>query len=293
MSVVYRGTVDSDVIKSERNIGLGAMMRYVNKIVMLVLLLSAIWLGWRVAHGNYYKPGEGLGYYLGLAGGVMMLTLLMYSMRKHLKFMQGLGKLKHWFRIHMILGVLGPTLVLFHTTFHTGSINAAIALYCMLLVAGSGLIGRFVYTKIHKGLYGSRSTLNEAYDEMAGSSGDIKSKLHFVPKVEKKIKNFEHEALEKKRNFLQGVWFFLGFDVRRMLLAWRCKRYIHLKLGPAHEEIAAEASNLVKKYLIQIQTVAQFKKFEQIFSAWHVIHIPLMYMMVATAIFHVIWVHMY
>jgi hypothetical protein len=264
-----------------------------SRILFLALLIALIWLGWKVAHGKYYKPGEGLGYNLGLAGGLMMLTLLLYSARKHLPFMQRLGKLKYWFRIHMTLGVLGPILVLFHTTFRLASINASVAFYCMLLVAGSGLVGRFVYTRIHKGLYGSRSTLKEAHEELAGSSGDIKSKLHFFPKVENKIKKFEYEALEKKRGFLAGVWFFLSFDVRRILLAWRCKRYIYLKLGSGKHELAQEASNLVAQYLVRIQTVAQFKKFEQIFSAWHVLHIPLMYMMVATAIFHVVWVHMY
>ena len=58
-------------------------------------------------------------------------------------------------------------------------------------------------------------------------------------------------------------------------------------------DAADEAVQLVPQYLLQVQRVAQFKKCEQIFSAWHVLHIPLVYMMVATAIFHVIWVHMY
>jgi len=265
-----------------------------NQLVVLTLIVALTWLGWKIAHGNYYKPGVGLGYNLGLIGGLMMLTLLMYSFRKHIKFMQGLGKLKYWFRIHMILGVLGPVLVLFHTTFRLGSMNATVAFYCMVIVASSGLIGKFAYTRIHRGLYGSRSSLKEARDELAGSSGDVKSKLHFFPKVEKKITYFEYLALEKKRGFLEGVWFFLSFDVRRMYIAWQCKRYIYKKMAPQRmNDVAKEASSLVSQYLIQIQTVAQFKKFEQIFSAWHVLHIPLMYMMVATAIFHVIWVHMY
>ncbi len=273
---------------------LGRIRYFFNRIVMLTLLIALVWLGWKVAHGNYYKSGVGLGYNLGLIGGLMMLTLLMYSFRKHIKFMQGLGKLKYWFRIHMILGVLGPTLVIFHTTFRVGSINAAVALYCMLLVAGSGLIGKFVYTRIHKGLYGSRSTLKGAREELASSTGDVHSRLHFFPKVERWINRFEHEALEKKRGFFAGVWYFLSFDVRRMLLVWRCKRNIHHVLGPKRmNDVAKEAVQLVSQYLIQIQTVAQFKKCEQIFSAWHILHIPLMYMMVATAIFHVIWVHMY
>lgn len=261
---------------------------------MLLIFVALVWLGFNVANGKYYEPGIGLGYNLGLAGGLMMLTLLLYSFRKHIKFMQGLGKLKYWFRIHMILGVLGPVLVLFHTTFRLGSLNASIAFYCMIVVATSGVIGKFAYTRIHRGLYGSRNSLKEAREELAGSSGDVKSKLHFLPKIEKKIRYFEYLALEKKRGFFEGVWFFLSFDVRRMYLTWQCKRYIYKKMAPERmHDVAKEASILVSQYLIQIQTVAQFKKFEQIFSAWHVLHIPLMYMMVATAIFHVIWVHMY
>ena len=266
----------------------------INRLLIVTLMLALIAAGWKIAHGNYYKSGVGIGYNLGLIGGLMMLTLLMYSLRKHMKFMQGLGKLKHWFRIHMILGVLGPALVLFHTTFRVGSINASVALYCMLLVAGSGLIGRFVYTRIHKGLYGSRSTLKEARSELAGSTDNVKSKLHFFPKVERWINRFEYEALEARRGFFAGVWYFLSFDVRRMLLIWRCRRNIRQVLGAGRmDDVAKEAVQLVAEYLSQIQTVAQFKKCEQIFSAWHVLHIPLMYMMVATAIFHVIWVHMY
>lgn len=284
----------SEQVNSRTSIALSRIAYLFNQIVIWTILAALVWLGWKVANGKYYKSGEGLGYNLGLAGGLMMLTLLLYSARKHLTFMQSLGKLKYWFQIHMTLGVIGPVLVIFHTTFRLGSMNASIAFYCMLLVAGSGLIGRFVYTRIHKGLYGSRSSLKDAHAELSGSQDDIKSKLHFFPKVEKNIKHFEYLALEKKRGFFGGIWFFLTFDVRRMWLAWQCKRYIHLKMrGERLQDVADEASLLVKQYLIQIQSVAQFKKFEQIFSAWHVLHIPLMYMMVATAIFHVIWVHMY
>jgi hypothetical protein len=287
--------------KEEINL-LSTIRNFINQVVMLTSLIAVVWLGWKVAHGKYYKSGIGpgslgydhLGYYLGLVGGLMMLTLLLYSFRKHVKFMQKLGKLKHWFKFHMILGVLGPVLVLFHTTFHTGSVNASVALYCMLLVAGSGLVGRFVYTRIHKGLYGSRTTLKAEREGLAGSTGDVKSKLHFFPKIEKKISYFEYLALEKKRGFFAGLWFFITFDVRRLYLTWQCKRYIYNKMGPERmHDVAKEASALVRQYLIQVQTVAQFKKFEQIFSAWHVLHLPFMYMMVATAIFHVIWVHMY
>lgn len=265
-----------------------------NRIATMMLLAAVVWAGWEVAHGKYYSSGTGVGYSLGLVGGLLMLILLLYSLRKRAKFMQHLGALKHWFRIHMILGVLGPTLVLFHTTFRVGSLNAAVALYCMLLVAGSGLIGRFIYRGIHKGLYGNRSSLEEARIELMGSTGIVKSHLHFFPLVAERIDEFEHKALEAKRGFLAGLWHFFSFDVRRIWLVWRCKYEIHRVSHLLHmTDAAEEAVELIHLYLLQVQTVAQFKKLEQIFSAWHVLHIPLVYMMVVTAIFHVIWVHMY
>jgi hypothetical protein len=46
-------------------------------------------------------------------------------------------------------------------------------------------------------------------------------------------------------------------------------------------------------YLYGVERAAQFKVFERIFALWHVIHIPLVYMLVATAIWHVVAVHMY
>jgi len=259
-----------------------------------VVVVLVTYLGWVVSQGDYYSAGKGLGYNLGLAGGLMMTTLLLYSARKHLGFMRKLGKLKYWFSLHMTLGIVGPTLIIFHTNFTLGSVNATIAFYCMLLVASSGLIGRFVYTKIHKGLYGSKTNLKEVRSQLEGDKESVKTKLGQYPKVLKLMYRFEREALEDKRNFMQGVIYFFSFDVRRMLLERKCKKYIlrHTK-GERKQEYANALAQLVKHYLVHVQTVAQFKKFEQIFSAWHVLHIPLIFMMVATAIFHVIWVHMY
>jgi hypothetical protein len=61
----------------------------------------------------------------------------------------------------MIMGIGGPLLILMHSTFQVGSLNAAVALYSMLLVAGSGVVGRFIYVRVHRGL-SRRGQLNAA-----------------------------------------------------------------------------------------------------------------------------------
>jgi len=104
--------------------------------ISLALILASA-AAWRVAQGDFYTAGSDLGYYMGLIGGVMMLLLLTYPLRKHLRFMHGWGPIKPWFRTHMFLGIAGPTLILFHSTFHIGSLNAGVALVSMLPATSS------------------------------------------------------------------------------------------------------------------------------------------------------------
>ena len=96
----------------------------------------------------------------------MMVVLLLYPLRKRLRFMRGWLKLGSWFRLHMLLGVLGPLCILLHCNFRLGSTNSTVALACMLLVAGSGLIGRYLYGKFHFGLYGQQVGLHELKSDL-------------------------------------------------------------------------------------------------------------------------------
>jgi uncharacterized membrane protein YidH (DUF202 family) len=50
-----------------------------------------------------------------------------------------------WFRLHVILGVAGPVLILFHCNFRLGALNSNVALFSMGAVVASGVIGRYLY----------------------------------------------------------------------------------------------------------------------------------------------------
>jgi hypothetical protein len=93
-----------------------------------------------------------VGYWLGIAGGSMMALLVLYSARKRIPGLQRLGSIPTWFNVHMFLGVAGPVLILFHTTFHLGATNSNVALFTMVLVAVSGVLGRYIYTGLHAAL---------------------------------------------------------------------------------------------------------------------------------------------
>jgi hypothetical protein len=263
-----------------------------------------------------YKPGEelfDLGYNLGLAGGLMMLVLLLYPLRKRVKFFENFGFLPSWFKWHMVLGILGPMTIIFHSTYHVyipyihpmGSPNAAVAMLCMLLVSGSGTFGRFFYTKIHHGLYGRQTTVNELRAGLE-QSGDVKSLFSFAPGVETKLEGFRIRADGYAKQSGIGLVNFLTVGVQTAMLSRSLSRELHRVMQAqakesnfsaaqrqGMEEMFTEYREKIVAYLNAVRDAAQFNTYERLFSWWHIFHIPLVYMMVFSAFYHVYAVHAY
>jgi hypothetical protein len=260
-------------------------------------------LTWLVGRSGLYESGTGTGYLLGLFGGVMMLLLFLYPMRKHWRFMQALGATKYWFALHMLLGIGGPLLILMHSTFRIGSINAGVALTCMLLVAGSGVVGRFIYTRIHHGLYGERARFRDVQAQLASQAKQLHVEIGSAPRVEAMLKHFEGDALGAPRGPLGRTLYFLTLGLRTRAIRRRCMRQLEplyreqaLRKGWCDDEFSRRlelARDLIDAYVGSVARVAQFSTYERLFSWWHVLHVPFVYMLVLSAVAHVVAVHIY
>jgi hypothetical protein len=275
------------------------------------LSVTSIWLiaavlaagAWFAGRATLYTPGSDLGYTLGLVGSIFMLLLLLYPLRKRVRFLQRAGELRHWFKVHMFLGIAGPVLILYHSTLKLGSLNAAVAFYSMLIVAGSGVIGRFIYTKIHNGLYGRQATLRERQEHLGLQGESLKSKFHFAPSVEQRLKDLEAYAADQTRLGLLGLRRFVALTVRTRYVYWRSMREVGRVLSNAARDRGwprgershriRVARRILKGYMRELQEVAQFRTYERLFSLWHVLHVPFVFMLVFSAIVHVVYVHMY
>lgn len=266
-----------------------------------VCMLAAT--AWLVSRYGSYKPGSLVGYSLGLAGGLGLLFILLYALRKRSRLLNALGPVKWWFAMHMTCGVLAPFLILLHSKFHIGSVNAGVALVSMLLVATSGFVGRFIYVRIHHGLYGKRMSLAELQAQLGFNAGELHSKLSFAPRVEQWLREFDAMAVERPKNVAHGLWRFLTLGSRARWVRRRCTREfarafrMHartLKWNAAQQQrFLAGGRTLITSFLASAQRVAQFSRYERLFSLWHVLHVPLIWMMVFSAIAHVIAVHAY
>ena len=256
-------------------------------------------LGWHHRHDGLVQPERGAGYALGIVGALLMLALLLYPLRKRVKAMRSWGRTADWFRWHMALGVLGPALIVLHSNFQIQSANAAVAFVSMLVVAGSGVVGRYLYGRIHAGLYGRTREARELLTECAADRQALGVDLSPGSAAAAALAAFESQALAPMPSlWAAGVRFArIGGMVRasRRTLAAQMEQR---RTGPAgasqtEAQRIRETRRRLARYYGAVRRAATFGLYERLFALWHVLHIPLFVILLCTAIIHVVAVHLY
>lgn len=232
-------------------------------------LVAGIALAWWLSAQRLFRSGDDFSYWIAVAGGSMMLLVFLYPLRKHLPAARRWGAARAWLWLHIAFGLLGPWLILLHSTFRIGSLNAGVALASMAVVVLSGVIGRFLYLRVNQDLAAERRALRALSQAEA-------------PEVEALLAGFERLALERH-----------GDLYRLLRLPWlrrRTERQCRpLLRGSANRPVRQR----VRERLAAAQRVAQVGAWERLFALWHVAHLPFVVLLVVSAIVHVVAVHAY
>ncbi len=266
-------------------------------LVSVVLLV----FGWQFPIHRYITPQRGVGYALGILGGSLMLLLLLYPARKRWRWLAFMGSVKRWFETHMVFGIVGPLCILYHANFSTGAVNSNVALFCMLTVSGSGLIGRYMYTRIHHGLSERAKTLKELQANAERLRG-VSLSVSFLPELLERLSAEEQQLLARVMAMpvllRPPVAFALDLLSRARLM--RYVRYTLKEAARGSATMTAQRPRLLRStrsYVVQrlraTREVSEFQAYTQLFALWHVLHLPLFFMLLIAGIVHVIAVHVY
>ncbi len=254
---------------------------------LFVATIAAVTLlAWTSRDYRYIHAESGMGYALGIVGAGLMVLLLLYPLRKRVAAMQRWGRLSGWFRTHMLLGILGPFCIILHSNFQLGSTNSTIALTSMLLVAGSGLFGRYLYGKFHYGLYGEEVRLKQILSDFEAFRPAMASGLLDSGDEERLAQLYAGCHAIARRQAEGDVSFFGLLRQRRWLL--RQRRSV-AAIARDNPEVRATLTG----FAATLRRLAGLRVCERLFSAWHVFHIPIFLLMVICAVVHVIVVHWY
>jgi hypothetical protein len=266
--------------------------------LVCALLLVA---GYYLPLDRYITAKRGIGYLLGIVGGSAMLILLLYPARKRWRWLSFMGGVKAWFQVHMVLGLVGPIMILYHANFSLGATNSNIALFCMLTVSGSGLIGRYLYTRIHFGLTDRATTLNDLQGN-AQRLRNMSFSVPFFPELLQRLTNEEKDMLvgSQSRMVMLRPFYSAWLGMRAKL---RLRAYVRNALRIASSQSATiqqqkqrlktNTYEYIGQRLQATKEVINFKAYTSLFSLWHILHLPLFFMLLIAGIVHVFAVHVY
>lgn len=261
----------------------------------------AAFLGMRAHTERFITPETGAGYALGIIGGSLMLLLLLYPARKRLRWLGFIGSVKGWFQTHMVMGLVGPLLVLFHSNFQLGATNSNVALVCMLIVSISGLFGRYFYGRIHLEFYGHQATLTDLRTNLDRLQ-QVSSSIPYMSELVTRLKAGETQmvaGLDSVPHLLRPP----VIGLRSFLLRFRLFRFIRqsVRATGATRGLSAEqrrrertaGRDMVDRHIDAARKVAEFEAYERLFSLWHLLHLPMFFMLLIAGIVHVVSVNLY
>ena len=173
----------------------------------------------------------------------------------------------------------------------------------MLFVAGSGIIGRYLYTKIHLGLYGRKAEVRNILADADALKDLFGDALPVADYMIAQMNEFTKHAMESSRGFMASLWALPLLGMRAQLFKWKLLRNVR-------RAIAAEArqrgwsrrkrvqrgetvTEIVTLHIAAVKKAAAFQFFDRLFSLWHILHLPLFIFLILAACIHVVAVHFY
>lgn len=229
------------------------------------------------------KPSGLYSHALGiLGGGLVTIGVLMYSSRKRIRSLWQLGKLSSWLEFHIFLCLLGPVLVVYHTTFKAGGI-AAICLWSMLSVAASGIVGRFLYVLIPRNLKGSELSahqINEEFDRISASLRGSEVGMKLMRIVDQRFAAIGRPStiLDTLRTYMRLIS--IKREIKRTAKKLLAGSGTSRQAGRTLYKAAAARASLIQRSVILLQV-------EKLFYYWHAIHLPFTIMMFLTLAVHI------
>ena len=245
-------------------------------LITLFYIIVVIYLGGIPPASNLF------GHSLGILGFILMLmTESLYTLRKRSRSARW-GRMSTWLQFHIFTGLVGPYLVLLHSSWKFNGLAGIITLMTGMVVA-SGFVGRYIYTAIPRTADGIEIEAAVMQRQISDAETEVSSWFSARPGSIGKVPKFLIHFPE----FRSGNSLFnLGRCFREWgnRLQWGLEK---LQLDRASRTQLYQLETLLKRHrtlLRQLNLLAQARRW---LAIWHAIHIPM-----GLALFTAAFIHM-
>jgi hypothetical protein len=230
---------------------------------------------------------EFFGHSLGIVGFVMMLmTETLYSIRKRQRTARW-GRMSTWLEFHIFTGIVGPFMVLLHSSgkFHG---LAGIVTLMTLAVVISGFVGRYIYTSIPRTLDGVEMEASQMRSQIQSIEVALADRLE-APYNSSQITR----PITKTNTFIPGNLFSSASDGGGIAVGRSAAEpggqspLWGISSQPAPVPQDEQLDQLVKRHAALNRQLTTLAAARRLMALWHAIHVPLGLALFTAAFIHI------
>ena len=223
----------------------------------------------------YLKPSGLVGQSLGILALSLFLFLWLYPLRKRLGARPRAGSVARWLDFHVAAGILLPFVAATHAGWRfTGLIGLGYG--AMAIVAASGAIGRYLYTRIPRSRGGAELSREEAGAERRALVGTLSEATGLAPhEIEEALAI--GSASRSTRGPLHAIASMIADDrTRRRTVRALVARLAAAGASNARRDRGAlrEVARLARREMALEQQVRMLDAAQRVFRLWHAAHRP-------------------
>jgi hypothetical protein len=241
-------------------------------MISIIYILAVILLGGIPAASDFF------GHTLGVLGFLLMImTETLYTLRKRSRSARW-GRTSSWLKFHIVTGLVGPFMVLLHTSWKFNGL-AGIVILMTAVVVISGFIGRYIYTAIPRNADGMEIEAGELQNSIDALESEIGGWLGRRPDVSKQLLRFSTVSLSGSAPGIGSPFGDLSYRVN----LWNIRR----KMDPQTRAQAASLSDLLKRRRSLDRQRVSLLQARRLMALWHTLHVPIGLALFTAAIIHI------
>lgn len=221
------------------------------------------------------------GHGIGVIGFLLMLsTETLYSLRKRSR-RASWGRPATWLRIHIFTGLVGPFMVLLHSSFKFNGL-AGLAMLLTVIVVISGFIGRYIYTAVPRNADGLMLEAADLRGQIATAEADLQCALAGQPAAAQAL---ARQLAAAGAATAGSAMLVLGRPLQRWRFRQQWRRALR-SLDPAARAQARRLEQMLERRQTLQRQASSLAAARRLLGVWHTVHIPL-----GVALFTVAFIH--
>ena len=242
------------------------------------------------------KPSGTIGLRMGMLGFLLFLFVYVYPLRKRWAWLGRQGSSKRWLDVHVLLGLTAPVVITFHSSFKFQGI-AGVAYWIMVIVALSGVVGRYIYAQIPRSLNSAELSLQDAQELSARLATQLKGLGILTARDIERLLHMPDVRQAASMSLLSALWQMMLLDLKFPFRVWQLRQkmiWSHGKwwslvgIGRTRNAKLEAAISTAREQALLTKKILFLSKSSRMFHLWHVIHRPFSYSFAVLASIHVV-----